>query len=67
MVWLYHPGCGIYYVNLEACGGYQSPGGAAITERLLQLRFVVKGVQEPANESVPESVEVRNRYLSSIV
>ena len=81
---MYHPGCGIYYVNLEACGGdqspggaastvrlvqlgYQSPGGAAITERLLQLRFVVKGVQEPTNESVPEPVEVRNIYLSSIV
>ena len=36
----------------------KSPGGAAITERLLQLRFVVKGVQEPTNESVPESVKV---------
>ncbi len=36
----------------------KSPGGAAITERLLQSRFVVKGVQEPTNESVPESVKV---------
>ena len=38
----------------------KSPGGDAITERLLQLRFVVKEVQEPTNESVPESVKVRN-------
>ena len=36
----------------------KSPGGAAITQRLLQLRFVVKGVQEPTNGSVPESVKV---------
>jgi hypothetical protein len=36
----------------------KSPGGAAITERLLQLRFVVKGVQEPTNERVPEPVNV---------
>ena len=42
MVCLYHPGCGIYYVNLEACGGDQSPGGAASTVRLVQL-----GISEP--------------------
>ena len=38
----------------------KSPGEAAITERLLQLRFVAKGVQEPTNERVPESVKVWN-------
>ena len=38
----------------------KSPGGAAITERLLQLRFVAKGVQETTNERVTESVNVWN-------
>ena len=38
----------------------ENPGGAEITERLLHLRFVVKGVQEPTNERVPESVKDRN-------
>jgi hypothetical protein len=49
-------------VQLGEVGGLsmKSPGGAAITERLLQPRFVVKGVQEPTNERVPESVKVRN-------
>ena len=39
----------------------KSPGRAATTtERLLQLRFVAKKVQEPNNERVPESVKVWN-------
>ena len=38
----------------------KSPGRAAITERLLQLRFVMKEVKKPTNERVPESVKVRN-------
>ena len=32
----------------------------SLAKRVKQLRFVVKGVQEPTNESVPESVKVWN-------
>ena len=36
MVFVYHLWCGIYSVNLEACGEDQSPGGAATIVRSMQ-------------------------------
>ncbi len=38
VVYLYHPRCGIKCVHFEACGEDKSPGGAAITVRLLQKK-----------------------------
>jgi len=36
VIWMYHPGCDIECVNLEACGDDQSPGGAATIVKLMQ-------------------------------
>ncbi len=36
MIWMYHPGCDIECVNLEACGDDQRPGGAATIVKSMQ-------------------------------
>ena len=36
VIWMYHLGCGIWCVNLEACGDGQSPGGAATMVKSMQ-------------------------------